>query len=99
MPATSEETEPEPEPPFMTVSVYSATKFAVTFRAALIVTTQLPVPEQPPPDQPAKREPEPALAVKVTTVPSSYPALQVEPQLIPPTSEETDPEPEPLLPT
>ena len=33
-------------------------KLAVTLRAALIVTVQVPVPEQPAPVQPLKREPE-----------------------------------------
>jgi hypothetical protein len=70
-PAGEDATEPEPEPLFVSESVYTATKFAVTERAALIVTTQLPVPVQPAPDQPVKREPPPALAVSVTTVPSS----------------------------
>ena len=46
-------------------------KLAVTLRAALIVTVQVPVPEQPAPDQPLKREPEAVVVVSVTTVPSS----------------------------
>jgi hypothetical protein len=95
IPATSEETDPDPEPSFATVSVYSAAKVAVTLLAAFIVTTHVPVPEQPAPDQPVKREPELAFAATVTTAPSSNSPLQVEPQLIPPTSEETDPDPEP----
>ena len=45
-------------------------ELAVTLRAALIVTVQVPVPEQAP-DQPAKREPEAAAAVRATTLPSS----------------------------
>ena len=57
------------EPLFATVSVWMATKLAVTFRAWLIVTVQVPAPEQPSPDQPAKREPAEAAAVSVTTVP------------------------------
>jgi hypothetical protein len=42
---------------------------AVTLWPEFIVTVQLPVPVQPPPDQPAKREPEAADAVSVTEVP------------------------------
>jgi hypothetical protein len=71
IPPTSEETEPEPEPVFETVSVYTAVKLAVTERAALIVTKQVPVPEQPAPDQPVNREPPAALAVSVTVVPAA----------------------------
>ena len=44
---------------------------AVTLRAALIVTTQLPVPEHPLPLQPAKLLPEFAVAVSVTSVPAA----------------------------
>jgi hypothetical protein len=62
-----------------------------------MVTTQLSVPEQPAPDQPLNLEPAAALAVSVTTVPSSYSALQVAPQLTPDGDELTDPEPEPLF--
>ena len=60
-----------PEPLLMTVSVCRAMKLAVTLRAALIVTVQVPVPEQPAPVQPLKREPEVAVVVSVTTLPSS----------------------------
>lgn len=41
---------------------------AVTFRAWVILTTHVPIPEQPSPDQPAK-EPEVAEAERVTLVP------------------------------
>ena len=43
-------------------------KFALTFRAALIVTTHVPVPEHPSPLQPVNCEFAPAVAVNVTTV-------------------------------
>ena len=42
-------------------------KFAVTVRAAVMVTTQVPVPEHPPPDQ-RRKEPDEATAVRVTVV-------------------------------
>lgn len=44
-------------------------KVAVTDSSAFMVTEQVPVPEQPPPLQPANVEPEAAVAVRVTTVP------------------------------
>jgi hypothetical protein len=36
-----------------------------------MVTTQVPMPEQPPPDQPEKWKPMDGVAVSVTSVPSS----------------------------
>ena len=57
-------------------------KVAVTVWAALMVTEHEPVPVQAP-DQPAKVEPVPAAAVRVTTVPLAKLALQLAPQLIP----------------
>lgn len=44
-------------------------KVAVTVSAELIVSLQAPVPEQPPPDQPASFDPEAGFAVSVTAVP------------------------------
>ena len=44
-------------------------KVAVTEVAAVMVTAQVPVPLQPPPDQPANAEPTAGAAVNVTTVP------------------------------
>jgi hypothetical protein len=57
-------------------------KVAVTDLAALMVTLQVPVPLQAPP-QPANVEPEPATCVRVTTVPLLKFALHVLGQLIP----------------
>jgi hypothetical protein len=68
---TLELTVPDPAPLFETDSAHTATNVAVTERAALIVTTQVEVPEQPAPDQPTKRDPAEAEAVSVTSVPSS----------------------------
>ena len=47
IPAGELVTEPEPVPAFVTVSVCVAVKVAVTVWSALIVTVQVPVPEQP----------------------------------------------------
>jgi hypothetical protein len=67
---------PSPPPP-------EALNVAVTVVFELRVTAQFPVPEQPPPLQPAKSEPEAGVAVKVTTVSDEKDLEQVEPQLIP----------------
>src|SRR5437762_1471114 len=71
-------------------------KVAVADLAASSVTMHVPVPEQPAPDQPANLEPDAGVAVSVTTVPVSYTAEQVEPQLIPAGELETEPLPDPL---
>jgi hypothetical protein len=63
----------------------------------LSVFTQVPVPEQPPPDQPAKLEPGAALAVRVTLVPFSNWAEHLEPQSIPAGELVTVPEPLPFF--
>ena len=63
-----------------------------------MVKTQVPVPEQPPPDQPVKVEPEPATAVSVTDVPELNEAEQVPlAQEIPAGELVTVPEPVPAL--
>jgi hypothetical protein len=74
-------------------------KVAVTDLSEFIVKVQvLLVPEQSP-DQPAKVEPESAVAVRVTVVPPEYRHSQTAPQLIPGGSEVTVPEPFPDLET
>jgi hypothetical protein len=71
----------------------SKLKVAITFLAADIVTTQVPVPEQSP-DQPPKVKPAVAAAVRVTVVPLLRLAEQkVEGQFMPPTSLVTFPPP------
>src|SRR5438093_79088 len=61
---------PVPGPDLLTVSVKDCcAKVAVTEVAALIVTVQGPVPEQPPPLQPVKVEPAAGVAVRVRAVP------------------------------
>ena len=99
IPPTSDVTVPVPAPAFVTVSVWGTPKVATTSRAWLIVTVHVVlVPEQSP-LQPTKFDPEPGDAVRVTTVPSANVALQVAPQLIPPTLEVTVPVPAPPTPT
>jgi hypothetical protein len=48
--------------------VWSSIKSADTFRAAVMVTVQVPVPEHPSPDHPMNFDPEPADAVRITWV-------------------------------
>jgi len=72
---------------------------AVTLLLLFIAKVQVEeVPEQAP-DQPAKTEPEAAVAVKVTEVPVVKEALQVVPQLIPEGLLVTVPEPVPAFET
>ena len=72
---------------------------AATDVDALSVTAQVPVPEHPPPDQPANVEPEIATAVRVTAVPVLNVAEHVLPQLIPAGDDVTVPPPVPALAT
>src|SRR5438552_2254003 len=84
MPAGELVTVPLPVPALLTVSAkVGRAKVAVTVVAALRVTVQVPVPEQPPPLQPVKVEPAAGVAVSVTAVPLAKLAEQVAPQLIP----------------
>jgi hypothetical protein len=77
------EIEPEPSPVMLALRVYMGgtfaltVKVAVTERAALIVTWQVPAPEQPQPLQLVKVELALAVALKVTTVPQTYQVAQV----------------------
>ena len=57
----------------------------------------MPVPEQPPPDQPAKVELEAGVAVSVTELPSVKLAEHEDPQSIPAGELVTEPEPVPDL--
>src|SRR5438309_5009428 len=76
-------TVPLPLPAFVTVRVYNCVKLAFTACAALIVTTQLPVPLHPAPLQPPNTDPLAGAAVKVTDVPLANAALHVAPQSLP----------------
>jgi hypothetical protein len=85
MPAGVLVTVPPPVPARATLSVGAAAavlKVAVTAVLAVRAREQVEVPEQAP-DQPAKVEPVPGVAVRVTLVPLEKEALQVEPQLMP----------------
>ena len=90
-------TVPVPVPDLLTVKDEPPVKVAVTLWAEFIATVQAPVPEQPPPDQPVKVEPELGVADSVTVVPDSNEAVQVEPQLMPEGELLTVPEPVPDL--
>jgi len=91
-------TVPSPEPALFTLSVNACTaKLAVTVVAALSVTVQVPVPEQPPPLQPEKLEPVAGVAVKVIAVPLVYEAAHVVPHEMPAGALVTAPVPAPDL--
>ena len=70
------------EMPIVMVGATDGLNEAVTAWLELIVTAQLPVPEQAP-DQPPKADPELGVAVSVTTVPAVKLAVQAAPQLMP----------------
>ena len=95
MPAGTLEIEPEPAPASATDSAKGTTlKVAVTDCAEVMVTLQLPVPEQAP-LHPAKVDPAAEVAVNVTTVPPAKLALQVLGQLMPAGVLVTEPVPAP----
>src|SRR6185436_13918493 len=68
-----------PVPLFVTESVKGSANWAVTLRAWLIVTTQLPAPVQAP-VHPTKTEPAFGVATSVTTVPCTTWTAHVLPQ-------------------
>jgi hypothetical protein len=72
-----------PGPTEMITGVFPLLNVAVTAVAAVTVTTQVPVPEHPPPVQPANVEPSPATAVNVTTWALAKFAVHVVGQIIP----------------
>src|SRR5207245_2717860 len=77
-------TVPPPLPPFVTVSAKVGTsKVAVTAVGPEIVTVQAAVPEQPPPLQPLKIDPESGVAVSVTAVPLVMFVVQFVPHAMP----------------
>jgi hypothetical protein len=101
---------PEPEDEYIGYGVDEAAKFqlpvtvgggpgglnaAVTEVAVESPQMQLPVPLQPPPDQPAKLDPPVGEAVKVTELPLTYDTAQNAPQFILPSALVTVPVPVP----
>ncbi len=72
---------------------------AVTVCAAVMVTTQEPVPLQPAPLQPVKIEPPAAKASRVTVVLGTYDSVQSAPQEMPAGELSTAPDPVPVLAT
>ena len=74
----------------------AAANVAVTLRATVMLTRQLPVPLQAP-LQPVKVEPAEAVAVNVTDVPDTKDAVQVAPQAIPAGADNTVPDPVPVF--
>jgi hypothetical protein len=91
-------TVPVPAPGLLTESVKVCLKVAVTVVvAALSVTAQVPVPEQPPPLQPVKVEPAVGAAVRVMAVPLPNAAEHVAPHVIPAGLLVTVPVPSPAL--
>ena len=70
---------------------------ALTAFAASAVTTHVPVPLQPPPDQPVNDDPTPAVAVNVIVDPCSIVSEHDAPQLMPAGVDVTVPTPVPDL--
>jgi len=84
MPEGALVTVPLPVPVLVTLRAKDCwTKPAVTVVAAVSVTVQVPVPEQPPPVQPVKVELASGVAAKVTAVPLANAAEHVAPQVMP----------------
>ena len=77
IPPESLVTVPVPLPRRVTDSVGSLLKVAVTSWFAVRVSLHMPIPLQPPPDQPAKNDFAAGVAVSVTVVPEAKLALQV----------------------
>jgi hypothetical protein len=98
MPAGDDVTVPAPVPTLVTINGYVlSVNVAVTDAAAVIDTTQVPVPEQPAPLQAVKVEPALGVAVRVTEVPWPKFAEQVAPQVMPAGDDVTVPAPVPAL--
>jgi len=82
--------------PVEAAQVSGMTKVAVTFRSAVREGAQVPVPEQPPPDQPANSDPPEGVAVSVTVpLPLGNSAEHVAPQVMPVGADATVPVPPP----
>jgi hypothetical protein len=103
MPAGSDDTVPAPEPLFVTVKVRSLGAFSVKVAVTLVfearVTLHVPLPEQPPPDQPVNVDSPSGSALSVTMAPSSNSSLHFTPQSMPLGELVTVPPPDPSLET
>ena len=100
MPAGALVTDPVPVPAFVTVSARGiSVNVAVTEVSAVKLTVQVPVPVQPPPDQPANDDPAAGVAVSVTAVEFANAVEHVAPQAMPAGTLETEPVPVPALTT
>jgi hypothetical protein len=95
MPTGELVTVPLPFPALLTVSVRATVNVAFTVLAESIVITQVPVPEQLPPDQALNTEPESAVAFIVTVCPAGKLSVQSLGQLIPDGELATLPVPDP----
>jgi hypothetical protein len=96
MPAGADVTDPVPGPASVIDSVIClSVNVAATAVMSETLTTHIPTPEQPAPDQPPKSEFAAGVAVSVTIVPAAKLAEQVPPQLIPAGPELTVPDPLP----
>jgi len=94
MPAGELVTLPLPRPVRTTVTVTGAgAKAPFTIVADVSITTQVPVPEHPPPDQPVNTQPVAGVAEIETLVPDAKVAEHVLPQLIPAGELATEPLP------
>src|SRR5438552_17987163 len=98
MPAGALVTVPPPAPALLRVSVLcSRSRRAVTVAAAVRVTVQEPVPEQPPPLQPVKVEPGAGAAVKIGRASCRERVEQLAAEVMPEGALVTVPPPAPAL--
>jgi hypothetical protein len=101
IPEGEDVTVPDPAPDLATVKFFwvktELVNVATIFTAAFTVTLQSPVPEHPPPDQPAKVDPASAVGVKTNTVPGATFSAQSVPQSMPAGMDTTRPVPVPAL--
>lgn len=88
---------PVPEPDFVIFKATGVSNIAVIAVSLFIITVQVPVPLQPPPDQPANTELAFGVAVSVITAPVANISPQSVPQFIPPGVLVTTPDPVPAL--
>lgn len=93
MPGTFEVTVPVPD--LVTLAVNAGENEAVALRACDITSEHVVVEPLQSPDQPVNTEPEAAVAVSVTDVPAAREAVHDVPHEMPPTLDDTEPDPVP----